>query len=55
MISSVSSNNEGKQAKTKNSVEKQRLDKQTKKRYKETENSVAGRSKPVYQHVQATP
>ena len=54
MISRVSSNNKGKQAKMKNSVKKQRPNKQ-KKKYKETENSVAGRSNMVYQHVQATP
>ena len=41
MTSSVSSKNKEKKAKRKNSVKKERRNRQ-KKRYKETENSVAG-------------
>ena len=48
MTSRVSSKNKEKKAKRKNSVEKKRPNRK-KKRYKETENSVAGSL-----HVQAT-
>ena len=42
MASRVSSKNKEKQAKRKNSVEKKRPNRRKKKRYKETENRVAG-------------